>query len=84
MQKYKEYKQQLCRDGRLQSFIADDAQVRALDNVTDYLRQCAYQSRYHMKRLLPIADVPQGRDFFGNIWSLTGFKGSIGERCSVI
>ena len=68
MPKYKEYKQQQCRNGRMQPFIADDAQVRALDNVTDYLRQCAYQSRYHMKRLLPIADVPQGRDFFGNIY----------------
>ena len=68
MPKYKEYKQQMCRDGRLQPFIADDAQVRALDNVTDYLRQCAYQSRYRMKRLSPIAEVPQGRDFFGNIY----------------
>ena len=68
MQKYKKYKQQISRGGQIQAFVADDIQVRALDNVTDYLRQCAYQSRYHMKRLSPIAEVPQGRDFFGNIY----------------
>ncbi len=66
--RYKDYKEQMSRDRQIQPFVADEVQVQALNNVWDYLRQCAYQRYCHMKRLSPIADVPQGRNFYGNIY----------------